>query len=53
MRKKFRDVLERKEKVKKKPIDKTFYYSESKLKKKVKEEEQINMLLKEDIKNDL
>ena len=50
MRKKFRDVLERTEKLKKKPIDRAFYYSESKLKKKVKEEEQLNMFLKDELK---
>lgn len=49
MRKKFKDVLERTEKIKKKPIDRTFYYSESKLQKKVKEEEQLNMFLKDDL----
>ena len=50
MRKEFREVLERTEKVKRKPIDRTFYYSESKLKKKVKEEEQLNMFLKDELK---
>ena len=47
MRKEFRKVLERTEKIKRKPIDKTFYYSESRLQKKVKEEEKLNMILKE------
>lgn len=51
MRKKFREVLERTEKIKKKSIDRTFYYSESKLKMKVKEEEQLNMSLRNDINN--
>ena len=50
MRKEFREVLERTEKIKRKPIDRTFYYSESRLKKKIKEEEQLNMLLKDDLK---
>lgn len=47
MRKKFRDVLNRKERVKKKPIDRTFYYSGTKLDNKIKEEEQLNMFLKD------
>lgn len=50
MRKAIREVLERTEKIKRKPIDRTFYYSESKLQKKVQEEEQLNMFLKDDMK---
>lgn len=45
MNKKFKEILEREEKKKRKPIDKTFYYSEEKLKKKINEEEQISMIL--------
>lgn len=50
MRKEFREVLERTEKIKRKPIDRTFYYSESRLKKKIKEEEKLNIFLKDDLK---
>lgn len=45
MNKKFKEILEREEKKKRKPIDKTFYYSGEKLKKKINEEEQISMIL--------
>lgn len=45
MRKKFKEVLERKEKVKRKLINKPFSCSEANLKRKIKEEEQLNMLL--------
>lgn len=45
MNKKFKEILEREEKKKHKPIDKTFYYSDEKLKKKVNEEEQLSMML--------
>lgn len=50
MKKEFRELLERTEKIKRKAIDKTFYYSESRLKKKVKEEEQLNIFLKDELK---
>ena len=46
MRKKFKEILEREEKTKRKSIDKTFYYSGEKLKSKVKEEEQLSLSLK-------
>lgn len=46
MKKKFKELLEREEK--KKPIDKSFYYSGKDLEKKVKFEEQLNLFLKKD-----
>lgn len=48
MKKKFKELLEREEKKKRKPIDKSFYYSGKDLEKKVKAEEQLNLFLKKE-----
>ena len=47
MKKKFKELLEREEKKKIKLIDKSFYYSYGYLENKIKEEEQLNLFLKD------